>query len=390
VVTPANFITWKAAAFVVDDPDVREDPAWMVPLVGVPGLSLRDTMLVNMKAGNHALLFGHQFYDLEYQEDHPGSTLGPQRQVVKVRDALCCEGVVHYVKGHKGTKEHPGKPSILWPGEGFTQACQDLPAIPWNAWTHPLKRDHESESPPLALANDFLGAIQFRTDHKAGHHGEHCPRLYAGNGQLIVRRGSPDKAGRLFGYGPACPQFLPSKFRPYLSMHLDGVDHSQLVSLDVKAQAMRRLYALEGLDYGAGDPYMDLSNALGINRAQAKHLTQVIINNRSEGMARNSLRVALMDEGLSLDPKHILAVFRGLFSPIWKHCMTMTSHVLHPGDGDWMLSVIGKCAQASIPLLPLHDGIIVPQAMQVDAQAIMEETMGEHFSQVFPLGVDPI
>lgn len=188
-----------------------------------------------------------------------------------------------------------------------------------------------------------------------------------------------DQGGRFYGGGW---QSLESKLRPYLL-----IDGKPTVELDFGSLHPRMLYHLDGLDC-AGDPY----EVPGLSRGAAKIITNRLINatNRQIAAACREPLTSVKDRwGLDLPEGWTLLdaveAIKDLHRPVSRHFGRGEGLRLQRLDSNVCSTVLGYTIFRNIPVLPIHDSFVVPEA----EQETMRETMGFAYrGQVAPF--DPV
>ncbi len=167
-------------------------------------------------------------------------------------------------------------------------------------------------------------------------------------------------------------------------MVLDGYAHEELVEIDASALHPRILYADLGKEF-PGCPYNAILHELNVSedfRPVAKHALCIAINTADQKAWRKSLRWHLISEGYQLDwlpftldqlLDALLKVHSGinLFSQNWIS--------LHQRDSSVLIRTVNRLSTNRVPILPLHDALVVPhQHLSLTQKVFLEECLSEY------------
>lgn len=386
------------------------DHAYMVP---IPGRALPQEILGNLLAGLSEIPCHKRTFSKAAELGQTligGSFRKLERAVLDLegRGAVIRKSIPKYIPyGHIDHGKPPG--TRLEKGPRFQDVVVELGvSMPDMTQLRPL-RDRSRESSKETQAFDFLEQVGYRFMktvpatqewHEAGlaevtHANRiHCPwvepysiRRVEAVGFVGVRRTKHDKhKGRIIAQGMGNPQSLPARYRVWLSQGLDGQWHDNLTYLDYSANHLRMLYAWGKEDCPA-DPYGLLADMCFVGhpdaRALAKTCTLLAFNSGSgipgalkkidEGIRETLGILKGSTDPIPWEPLMVLGALRELHGPIAHRIGKKPACSLMDQEGEIMVDIALGCMAKRIPLLPIHDGVIVPQCFEKDTRSIMVE-----------------
>ena len=347
--------------------------ALIVP-IGEPGtLTVSEQILISLWHGRDALVLTRA----NYTADRP--RLGTYHQTVQAIKRLTERGAVSVTKGRRG---HGC--TRLERGPRFAVVASYLHGI------HIVGEDQrkaETETPEERRAFDHLQAITVRTDQISSH-GHSFPAVL----QILPFRASQTKKGnrkkrpgRIYFRGAHNPQTMPKQYRGLLSLHLGGKAFTDLIELDFSAVQPRILYAEARAVPPTGDPYDMVVDELGCGaqfRPQIKDASMRIINAKGRRNGLESLGKLWRGQtekwpewSVPFTVESFVLAFEKVHGPTIGHLLWRpTSSRLQNTDSEILIKVILCCTDAGIPLIPIHDAVIIPTQFQTIVESFMADS----------------
>ena len=353
--------------------------------IGKPGvLTVSEQVLISLWHGRDALVLTRA----NYTADRP--RLGPYHQTTKALKRLTEQGVISTTKGRRG---HGC--SRVEPGPRFAVVAACLRGV--HIEGHQRRTEVETEEERRAF--DHLQATMVRTD-KVEAHG----LAFSAVLPVLPFRASQTpqgnrkkRPGRIYFRGTHNPQTIPRQFRHLLSLHFGGATYTDLIELDFCAIQPRLLYA-EARAEPRADPYDMVMQELGCGqefRPQIKGASMRMINAKGRSNGLESLRrlwSGLTDKwptwSVPFTVESFVAAFETVHGPTIGHLLWKpTSSRLQHQDSEILIKVILCCADAGIPLIPIHDAVIIPTQFQTIVESFMDSSSMAVTGVVLPLKV---
>ena len=191
--------------------------------------------------------------------------------------------------------------------------------------------------------------------------------------------------GRFYG---SEVQNLPKELRAYVTLNGETVSEP-----DFSAMHLRMLYHRRGLelppdlhdspyDFGAGKEFNKLAVLIVINCAPQKDPIKAI---RQEFRENTKLmekygRQILKDAFI----KQLVGNFREFHSAIAEDFLTGVGLELQNLDSMIMADILTQFLDKEVPLIPVHDSVVVPQSYEDEAREVMKKAYSEH------MGFNPV
>lgn len=190
---------------------------------------------------------------------------------------------------------------------------------------------------------------------------------------------------------PLDPTKQPEQGRLY--RHRDfRIDGQEVVEIDIKSCHLRMASHIAGVDVGR-DPYQEIADQAGCSRNAVK----AVMTNAFGARTRLQAQRAVGDQRKAY--KGLLVVPKGAFEAVVEATEKLYPNVeLFIGhgmlwftlEGSIMLDVIEKALTKGIPVLPLHDAVICPEANEKMVTELLIEAWMENLNTPFRPEVEVI
>jgi hypothetical protein len=192
----------------------------------------------------------------------------------------------------------------------------------------------------------------------------------------VFNRESWETGGRFYG---SEAQTLPEELRQYLLINGEATEE-----LDFSAMHLRMLYHLRGLEAPDGDLY-----GFGASRELNKLVALIVINCEPEQDEFKAISAAFRDD------RELRSKFGdGILKHDFVRQLIADFKVAHPAIADDFFSGCGLKLQyrdslimedilkhfvgKEVPIIPVHDSLIVPESHADEARQVMKETYRNH------------
>ncbi len=169
---------------------------------------------------------------------------------------------------------------------------------------------------------------------------------------------------------PLAPTAQPEPGRLY--RHRDfRIDGQEVVEIDIKSCHLRMASQIAGVDVGR-DPYQEIADQAGCSRAEVKAVMTSAFGARTRLDAQRAVgdgRRAY--KGLVVVPKATFDAVVEATTTLYPKVELFIGHGMlwFTLEGSIMLDVIENALEQGIPVLPLHDAVICPEA---NAKVVLE------------------
>lgn len=154
------------------------------------------------------------------------------------------------------------------------------------------------------------------------------------------------------------------------------IDGEPVSELDFSSLHPRLLYDARGLQM-PNDPY----TISGFDRSTVKQAFQRVLNNPSAGLAKNSIRLLLRDNGdlATINPRHLFTEIAQKHKSVIdfekrKTCIGLELQVV---DSEIALEIMYHFADRGILCIGIHDSFIVQEAYEDELNRVMKEKYRE-------------
>lgn len=183
----------------------------------------------------------------------------------------------------------------------------------------------------------------------------------------IFTQGRFDCGGRLFG------GFWQSMSKAQRFDHI-LIDGERVVELDFSSMVLRTIYGLVGIDPGYGDLY-HLDGLEGHRDGVKKVLNAMVSFSKPLERYPRGTR-DLFPEGLKVS--EVTAKIEKRHEPIRQFFHTGFVHQQQFIESSILADVLTACRAESLPALPIHDALLVPEGRSEQAMELMKAIFRQH------------